>query len=502
MSRTPVFDQLRRAFSGSQPQPYSPSRRRFLQGGLAAAVVPLVPLPPPGPPQVLIVGGGLAGLSAGYRLRQRGVRVALYEASNRLGGRTFSLRDRFPHAQVVELGGEYIDSNHDVIRRLAAELGLELYDVMADDVALTDNLWYLDGQLLSNRQVLDAFAPVRAQIRQDLQGAAFARDLPGLERLDQLSIEQWLTGVDTEPFIKKLLAIAYTVEYGLNAGDQSALNLLYLLGGGSPLTGPDQFSLHGVSDERFRIRGGNDRLALTLADRLADAVHTGTALEALRQRPDGTLVCSLREGNRSFERSAPQVILALPFTMLRQVHLDLALPPRQRRAIAELGYGTNAKLMVGFTERLWRSRYSSNGSVHSDQGFQSTWETSRAQPGPSGILTNFTGGGHGLALSFKSAAWQEQQFVAQLEQVFPGLSAARGDLPTARMQWPTYPHTRGSYSCYRVGQWTAFAGSEGQSVGNLHFAGEHCSLAAQGFMEGACETGEKAARAVLRQLSL
>ncbi|MBD2101802.1 NAD(P)/FAD-dependent oxidoreductase [Leptolyngbya sp. FACHB-261] len=496
MSHTPVFDYLRRVAS-AQTQPFQPSRRRFLQTGLAAAVVPLVPVSKLKPPQVVIVGCGIAGLTAGYRLKQRGVQVALYEASNRLGGRTFSLRNHFPEGQVAELGGEYIDSHHNSIRVLATELGLELYDVLAEDRGLTDNVWYLDGQLLTNPQVLTAFAPIRAQIQQDLQGSAFTQNSPGIDRLDQLSITEWLDGVEAEPFIKKLLNVAYTVEYGVDASDQSALNLLYLLGSGSPVTGADQFALHGVSDERYRIRGGNDRLALTLASKLVNEIHTGTALEAVRQRADGYLTCSFWQDNRSFEVAAPQVILALPFTMLRQVKLAIDLPPRQRRAIAELGYGTNAKLMVGFNERLWRSRYNSNGSVHSDLDFQSTWETSRGQPGPAGILTNFTGGGHGVALSFKTPAWQEQQFLTQLEQIFPGVGAARSELPVARFQWPTYPHTRGSYSCYRVGQWMSFAGSEGQSVGNLHFAGEHCSVVAQGFMEGACESGERVARMAL-----
>ena len=72
----------------------------------------------------------------------------------------------------------------------------------------------------------------------------------------------------------------------------------------------------------------------------------------------------------------------------------------------------------------------------------------------------------------------------------------------ARFHWPSNPWALGSYACFRPGDWSGFMGAEGESVGGLHFAGEHCSAEAQGFMEGGCETGEAAARAVLARLGL
>jgi monoamine oxidase len=71
-----------------------------------------------------------------------------------------------------------------------------------------------------------------------------------------------------------------------------------------------------------------------------------------------------------------------------------------------------------------------------------------------------------------------------------------------RFHWPTHPWTKGSYAAYRPGQWTTIHGAEGERVGNLHFAGEHCSINSQGFMNGAVETGESAAKAVLDDLRL
>jgi monoamine oxidase len=186
---------------------------------------------------------------------------------------------------------------------------------------------------------------------------------------------------------------------------------------------------------------------------------------------------------------------------LRKVRIDVDLPGAKRRAIAELGYGTNAKLMIGFDRRPWRD-HGANGASMSDLAFQTTWETSRKQPGSAGILTNFTGGRHGVERGDGSAAEQAARAVADLERVFPGVAAARDGGREARMHWPTHPWAQGSYACFRPGQWSALRGAIGESVGGLHFAGEHCALETQGFMEGGCESGEIAAVAVASRLGL
>src|SRR5262249_49245920 len=149
----------------------------------------------------------------------------------------------------------------------------------------------------------------------------------------------------------------------------------------------------------------------------------------------------------------------------------LALPDIKKKAISELGYGTNAKLMLGFASRPWRAA-KSNGSIYTDLStLQNTWETSRLQPGSSGILTDFTGGNLGVAMGNGTPESQRDAALAALDQAIPGMSAASNG-KVARMHWPTYPLTKGSYACYLVGQWTAIAGAEGERVGNLHFAGE------------------------------
>jgi monoamine oxidase len=480
------------------------SRRRFvtLSAGAAAAIAVEGCLPPAvarstgSRRPVVIVGAGIAGLTAGLRLRQAGMPVRIYDAQDRVGGRMYSLRDGMADGQVIELGGELIDSNHTRIRALAGELGIPLDDLALDDPALSREIWYFGGVRRSDAEVIEAFRPLAARIER--ARAAFPDDeityrAPGgTTAVDRQTLADWLDDADVRGWLRTLIDVAYTTEYGLEPGDQSALNLLTMIG-----TGPDSFDVFGESDERFHVRGGNDRITTAVAEMLDDAIHTGHVLEAVGRRADGVYLCTFRRDAGTVEVEADQVILALPFTLLRTVSLDVDLPEPKRRAIAELGYGTNAKLMVGFGERVWRTRHGANGSSLTDLPYQLTWETSRLQGGASGVLTNFTGGRHGIELGAGTAGDQAARLLGDLERVFPGAAAAHAGQRAVRFHWPTFPWTLGSYASYHPGQWTALRGAEGESVDRLHFAGEHCSLPAQGFMEGGCETGEAAARAVL-----
>ncbi len=518
MGRTPLFRLLQRAASIARAsrhrampldelqdemrtQRIDHRRRRLLQGAGASALlagcrsIP-APMRASNDGEVAIVGAGIAGLTAAWRLRQQGVAVRVFEAQDRVGGRMLSLRNHFPDGQVIELGGELIDTDHVRIRALATELGLPLDDLLEDDNDL--DTWYFDGRAISEHEIVQAFVPVAAAIERDLAAAgdgtlSYKDENPAFRALDGITISQWLDHNDVTGWLRKLLDVAYTTEMGLEIDQQSALNLLTFIG----TEDKDAFRIFGVSDERSHVRGGNDLIPHTLASRMSDAVETGQVLEAVRGDAGGYTL-DFRQGTASKQVRAKQVILAMPFTLLRQIRIDVDLPARKRNAIDSLAYGTNAKLMIGYDRRVWRE-HKANGAAMSDLAFQTSWETTRKQSGTGGVLTNFTGGKHGVALGQGSPKQQADEATRDLDRVFPGLAAARIGAREARFHWPSHRWTLGSYACFRPGDWSRLRGVMGESVGGLHFAGEHCALETQGFMEGGCESGELAAKAVLAQ---
>jgi monoamine oxidase len=536
MSRTPLFRMLQRSYraatySISQGEPvdelidrrdearaarraidttHPMSRRQFVAGSAAVAAVatldacaPQRPTPTATPQRsdgsapVVIIGAGIAGLMAGYRLRQAGIPIRIIEAQNRVGGRMYSLRNFFADGQVCELGGELIDTNHVRIQALAQELGIALDDLSQDDPNVSRETFYFDGALRTERNVVEAFVPVAQRVIAAISSfgadadVGYRNPIAAAAALDRVSIAQWLDGIGVSGWFRRLIDVGYTTEYGLPTDRQSALNFLMMID-----TTPNEFNIFGDSDERYHVHEGNDAIVRALGQKLSDAIETNTVLESVDRRADGTYVCSLRRGSSSTQATAPHVVLAMPFTLLREVRINVELPAEKRRAIAELGYGTNAKLMIGFSSRVWRTTHKTNGSVLTDLPFQLVWETSRFQSGNAGILTNFTGGAHGVELGQGSDVDQATKLVADLERVFPGVSATRAGMKQVRFHWPTHPWTRGSYASYLTGQRTAFGGVEGEPVDGLYFAGEHCSRYAQGFMEGGCETGEAAAKAI------
>jgi monoamine oxidase len=297
------------------------------------------------------------------------------------------------------------------------------------------------------------------------------------------------------------LKAAYVGEFGLEAEEQSALNLVYLIGSDEP----DPFRIFGDSDERYHLHGGSDLITTALADAL-DAlrkeeedliIHTGLRLVAAEKLDRRYRITLEDEDGVQRQQDFGHLVFALPFTTLRKVDTSkVGLSADKRALIDALGYGTNAKVMGAFREPVWRTQHNASGSITSDLPLQQTWDTSIGQEGDSAILTNFLGGEQGLASGDGTPEAWFRGILPDLERVYPGSADAYLEDSAVRMHWPSQPFTRGSYTCYTPGQWETWT-REGEREGRLHFCGEHTSADFQGWMEGAAESGARVAKEIL-----
>ena len=230
-------------------------------------------------------------------------------------------------------------------------------------------------------------------------------------------------------------------------------------------------------------------------------------LVAVRRTPAGAVALTFDTAGGPVSRTHDAVVLAIPFTVLRDVDLDanLELSPGKRASIDLIGYGTNAKMMVGFGSRPWIAA-GGNGASYSDlANHQATWETNPLRATATrGVLTDYSGGARGASLDPGAVQAEADRFLADLELVFPGSAAAarrvNGNVLAHLEHWPSNPLTLGSYTCYLPGQFTTIAGIEGLPAGNVFFAGEHANsfYEFQGFMEGAALSGLDVAAAIVR----
>jgi monoamine oxidase len=450
---------------------------------------------------VAIVGAGVAGLTAAWRLHQRGVAVHLYEGSQRTGGRMWTKRRFNEDGMFCEIGGELVDSGHTALRRLAAEIGVGIQSLKTGHATGTE-YYLIEGRRYTDADLLPAFAPLARRIAGDAAGLYTADgDFTDKARaFDRMRLSDYLRdagrATGAAPWLMQMLDVAYTTEYGRHTNEQSAMNFIDMI---SPDTS-DGFKIYGDSDEAYRVAGGSGSLPEELTRRLTGRIeiHHGHRLTEISD--DGQrLALTFAAGRSEKTVRYRKVICALPFTMLRRVDgvRSLALSSAKHRAIQQLGYGANAKAMFGFRERFWRGLSPvSNGGAFSDSLFEA-WETSQGQSGVRGILTCYIGGRAAQRFSSGSAP----RYLDELERCFPGAKAAH-DGHAASMDWTHFEFSRGSFSSTGVGQYCGMISdcATPELGGRLIFAGEHTSEASPGYMNGGVDSGERAAREVTARL--
>lgn len=477
----------------------------------AASLAGRIPMAKADPslPSVVVVGAGLAGVTAAYRLAQVGIPVSLYEARDRVGGRCWSLRE-FPGSQVAEHGGELIDTRHVHLRRLANELGLTLEDFFDRQgnaplwPTYIDGTWYpmdawdADFETLTSAIIDEAYA-IGAVSGESIDERAFSwgTATPGAVALDQMNMRDWLDlrlpSMTATPF-GRLLERLVSGGTGLPSTQLSAVGWFDFLG-------------EDGGDERYHIRGGNDQVPNLCAAALpAGSLHLDAPLQSLRRLSSGRY--ELCFGGIRSPVSADRVILALPYTTLRDVDLTAAgFGTHRLQVIDQLGMGTNAKMMLRYDDRpqahtipVAPGAFTGNCADY-DDGFQS-WESTSRQSGAGSILTLFYGGQGAPSWAGRPAHAAARgtivtQRVAHLNTTVPGT----GPHFTGHAwldAWSNDPWTKGSYSAFKVGQYTQNWGFNHRPHRGVHFAGEHTSMHSHAYLNGGVESGQRAAIEIMR----
>ncbi len=519
MARTRNFALIKRAMVRAQRdlnidfRPRALTRREALMLGAAAAASACASTGQGGgkaraAEPVSVIGGGTAGLVVAYRLMQAGRTVTLYEASNRFGGRMFTQKNFTPEGLFCELGGELVDTGHKELIALTQELGLKIQR-LAPEAAPDEDIYDIGGALYRTEDFLDpktgrgAFLPLAAKIAEDQAKLLDAEEnwTDFARALDATSLKDYFETLRplTKRWVIDALALSYHAEYGIPIERQSALNFVDFISAETD----KEFAMFGDSDELFRIEGGSQSLPDALLKAIEGKVELkkGHTLRGVARAGEGLAFQFDGPQGAKIDIAAPRAVMALPFTRLREVAgiESLGLSDIKLKAIRELGYGDNAKIMTATRGRPWKTPsakgFSFTGAVYSDRGFGIVWDASRGQTGEGGVLTNFmlsTPEENGVAA-------REALLDKGLAALSPAVGAALDTERRAVMLWGRHPQVKGSYAGPLIGQYTTLveAGAPAELGGRLHFAGEHTSAAHMGFMNGAVESGERAAKEIL-----
>lgn len=516
MAHYPIARLLRSAFYSAVSEDkeatelfneYRDSRRKFLkQMAIVAGATALTPgilsLSSCGKSSegsIAIIGAGIAGLNAAYQLQKMDVKSTLYEASDRIGGRMFTLRDEFGKGITTDIGGELVDTTHSDILQLVNELGLSLYDLRKDPLAR--KTYYFKGKSLSEDDLKNALKPFVVQLMKDI------KSLPNIisykaaaqfEHLDKQSITGYISAIGITGWLFDFLNVTLTREYGMEASIQSAVNFLIMFE--APSDKEKGYELFGSDHEVFKIKGGSSTLTDAVYQKVKGSVKTGYTLKTISQAADKSYNLVFDNQGAAVTVKADHVIIAIPFTMFRMIKIDVPFPAGKTKCINEIGYGNSSKFIVGVSNgKPWRL-HGQQGYTFTDLGFGCGWDSSQAQSETEGSFTVFGGGDFSDKVKNSSLEELNKEFVPELNAIFPGLDKAFTNKST-KFCWSENPYSKAAYSSFKTGQWSTLAGWEGVPVGEIYFAGEHVSRDFQGYMNGGAQTGRVAAEMLMKSLA-
>jgi monoamine oxidase len=473
----------------------------FSVAGAGAAPAARRPQTSPGasavsPPRVIVIGAGLAGLAAAYELDRAGIGVVVLEARSRPGGRVRTYRDPFADGLYAEMGAEYVDATDEYDHRYCKEFGLQV---------MTAKLY--DGIFVRGKRI--AVAALRGgQAALPFEGTEtgklfgqetrFTRRLaqlikdpenlpPEILKLDNLSVTELLLQEGAPEDIISLYTYLNATESTARPHEMSALAMV-----------KSHAAASGFNEDvdEGRILGGNDQLPKAFARRLADKILYNRPVRRILHDAEGVEVSFEEEGGGIQSMRAPQLVVAMPFKVLRDVEIEPRFSPEKMKCINTLAYGQVMKIAMQFRTRFWDQPGSIGQRVFTDTGLRRVYHHSVDQPGPRGILMSFTSGADAERLGLLSPEDRLRRALQEATRIWP--EAPRHWERGVAKYWNEDPWVRGSYSFLGVGQARDFHAVARAAEGRVHFAGEHTAEAS---MNGAIKSGVRAAEEIKKALA-
>ncbi|GAA2102035.1 FAD-dependent oxidoreductase [Kitasatospora saccharophila] len=459
---------------------------------MSAAALPAgSPSPAGAPRSVVVVGAGLAGLTAAVELAERGVRVTVLEARERVGGRARGVE--VAPGRWIDAGAAYLGDRHTALHALLATCDLKT----APTEMAGASRFALGADGAPEATVEGRFPPLNAVALGDLferleeLAAAVRPDAPWLtpdaERLDALTAADWAERELSHPDARLFFPLFLGEMMAADPAKVSVLHMAFYLRSGGGLRYLNAFAGGAQQD---RVAGGAHRLCERLARRLlaADGVLR-TAEPVLSVEESGGAV-TVRTPDGSYRAEA--AVVAVPPLLADAIGYRPELPAR--RAGARTGRGCAVKVSLVFPEPVWRAYGLSGWSVNAAGPLLSTVDDTPPEGSP-GVLTGFVTGAEAHRYAALPAAEQREAAFAQARRLFPMLPEPVGFHLT---DWVNEPWSRGCYAAlFGPGDWSALGPALTAPHGRVRFAGTETSTEFFGLLEGAVRSGHRAAAELL-----
>jgi monoamine oxidase len=444
---------------------------------------------------VLVVGAGLAGLAAGRKLKRAGKSFVVLEARDRVGGRV--LNHRLGRGKVVEIGGQWVGPTQDRVVKLIEDLGLRTFKTFVGG----ENVYYRSGTLQRYSGNIPPANPVTLVEVANILAAldSMAEEVPldapwrasSAREWDSQTVETWKAAHASQPETRDLLDLAIASVFAAEPRDLSLLHVLFYTHAAGSFENLIN-TAGGAQDSR--VVGGSQEIAIRLARRLGRSVVLGAPIHEIVHRGGRVEVTT---GRGRFV--AKRAIIAMAPALAARIRYTPDLPARRDQLTQHAPMGTVIKCMAVYDRPFWRDDGLS-GMATSDTGpVKLTFDNSPPDGRP-GVLLGFVEGQEGRDLLAATRAKRRREVLASFERYF-GSRARTGARQYIEKSWAADPWTRGCYVGYfPPGVLVGYRGALWNPVGRLHWAGTETATLWNGYMDGAIQSGYRAAREVLERL--